>query len=131
MITYCGHCAGKIDYQLTKPSSCPKCGKPLSSAFKVEVKPPTPAPIAVASVPTPTAPSYSSPAPSRAPRVRPTKMVRGDDGEMYDDYYDENEAHAAAQEMIRGINAESFFKPLPRNTDIITFSDVVNGRVQE
>jgi hypothetical protein len=45
---FCTFCPAKIQYEATKPTKCPKCGKSFASAFKVAA-PVTPA-VAVAQV---------------------------------------------------------------------------------
>lgn len=128
MITYCGSCAAKVEYQLTKPEKCPKCGKSISAAFKVEVKP-TPTitytPQAVASTPAPT------PKPRVSRVIKPTKVTDEDGNQVdatEDDYFDPEEAHAAKEEILRNLNASTFLKPTPKNDDITTLGDIIYGR---
>lgn len=128
MITYCGSCAAKVEYQLTKPEKCPKCGKSISAAFKVEVKPAPTITYASQSVASTSAPT-SKPRVSRV--VKPTRVIDEDGQEVdatEDDYFDPDEAHAAAQEILRSLNVSTFLKTNPKNDNITTLGDIINGR---
>jgi hypothetical protein len=125
---YCPQCCAKIEYTLTKPKTCPKCKKSVEAAFKVEVKPVvvTAKPVIAAQVIT-SAPKAVTSAPYKNV-IRPSKLTDENGNTVNasnEDAYDEYEVQAAAQRILANIDSSSFFAPVGRNPDIMSFKDAI------